>query len=91
MAALLEAEKLKANESGVNGAALPEGWVDLSMIEDRILQFFDRAFVGHTHEDVDQYFSLTRQYMRRDHIERMLLKSCRARPCDTSVWSFCRR
>ena len=28
VAALLEAEKLKANESGVNGAALPEGWVD---------------------------------------------------------------
>ena len=35
VAALLEAEKLKANEGGVNGAALPEGWVDLSMIEDR--------------------------------------------------------
>ena len=56
-AALLEAEKLKASESEVNGAALPESWVDLS-IEDRILQFhpavevfessFDRGLVGHT-------------------------------------------
>ena len=36
VAALLEAEKLKANERRVDGAALPEGWVDLS-IEDRIL------------------------------------------------------
>jgi hypothetical protein len=50
---------LKANESGVNGTALPEvGWVDLST-EDRILQFHPavkarRAVVGHTREDADQ-------------------------------------
>ena len=68
MAALLEAEKLKANESGVNGAALPEGWVDLT-IEDLILQFrpaveVRRAAVRHMYEDADQYVAMTRQYMR---------------------------